>query len=70
MNKFIIIIGWFRFDPSRGTDYRVLVAFSNINRKTSDMKSDYNNKNENMYVINAFREISILPHYIQSPMKR
>ena len=72
VNKFIIIIiiGWFRFDPSRGTDYRVLVAISNINKRTKEMKSDYNNKNETLYTINAFRELSILPRYIQNPMKR
>ena len=63
-----MITGWFRFDPSRGIDYRLLVDISNKNKTLED--SENVNDSENIYIINAFRELSILPRYIQKPMKR
>ena len=64
-----LLAGWFRFNPNRGTDYRVLVAISNTNKRGNNIniKSD---PKESLLVINAFRELALLPYYIQMPMKR
>ena len=65
----ILLIGWLRFDPSRGIDYRLMVQFFDKNNNTIKFERKRNEK-PNVFEINAFRELSILPHYVIKPMKR
>ena len=65
----ILLIGWLRFDPSRGIDYRLLVQFFDKNNSSMELERKRNEK-QNVFEINAFRELSILPHYVIKPMKR
>ena len=61
--------GWLRFDPSRGTDYRLMVQLTNKNNNETDATSKITHY-QNVYQVNAFRELSMLPHYVVKPMKR
>ena len=65
----ISIIGWLRFDPSRGIDYRLMVQFFDKNNNITEFGQKRNEK-QKVFEINAFRELSILPHYVIKPMKR
>ena len=59
--------GWSRFDPSRGVDYRILLQATHKNKNEIPR---YSNTAEKTYFLHAFRELSMLPHYIKQPMKR
>ena len=59
--------GWFRFDPSRGVDYRILLQATNKNKNEIEHN---NNRAEKTYFLHAFRELSLFPNYIKQPMKR
>ena len=65
----ILLIGWLRFDPSRGIDYRLMVQFFDKNNSSMELERKRNEK-QNVFEINAFRELSILPPYVIKPMKR
>ena len=65
----ISIKGWLRFDPSRGTDYRLMVQLTDKNNNETDAMSRMTHY-PNVFQVNAFRELSMLPHYIVKPMKR
>ena len=64
-----IIKGWLRFDSSRGTDYQLMVQLTNKNNNETNAVSKMTNY-QNVFHVNAFRELSMLPHYVIKPMKR
>ena len=61
--------GWFRYDPSRGIDYRLMVQWSTKNNENTTVSPGRREK-PNGFEINLFRELSMIPHYVIKPMKR